>query len=93
VTEAGQALFADFGVTLQPPHGSRRPLCRPCLDWSERRHHLAGVLGAGLFARMMALGWLKRGSERRALVLTPTGRKGLVDFLGREAADIWPASP
>ncbi|MFG1461951.1 helix-turn-helix transcriptional regulator [Xanthobacter sp. DSM 24535] len=77
VTEAGQRFFCDFGIDLAPAGGSRRPLCRTCLDWSERRPHLAGRLGSALLDRVLHLGWVARSPESRALRITPAGDLGL----------------
>jgi hypothetical protein len=55
-------------------HG-RRPLTRPCLDWTERRHHLAGALGAALAARFIELGWIERRPASRAVRVTDKGRR------------------
>ncbi|WP_244625620.1 ArsR/SmtB family transcription factor [Methylobacterium mesophilicum] len=56
VTASGRAWLAEFGVAVEPTGRTRRLLCRPCLDWSERRPHLAGRLGAALCARCEELG-------------------------------------
>lgn len=82
-TPQGRAFLADFGLDLDGPgqttrHASRRPLCRTCLDWSERRPHLSGRLGAGLLERLLALGWLTRVPGSRALTLTRAGEAGLI---------------
>ncbi len=82
VTEEGQKFFCDFGVDLKPDNVSKRPLCRACLDWSERRMHLAGKLGAGLLDRFTALGWVARISETRALRVTPAGEVGFRTTFG-----------
>ncbi len=76
VTEDGQRFFCDFGIDLEPTKGSKRPLCRTCLDWSERRPHLAGRLGAAILSRSLDLGWVIRSSEGRALQVTKAGRVG-----------------
>ncbi|WP_313899191.1 winged helix-turn-helix domain-containing protein [Methylobacterium sp. J-090] len=60
VTEAGRTLLAGYGVAVEPMGRRRRLLCRPCLDRSERRPHLAGVLGAALCRRCEELGWVRR---------------------------------
>lgn len=62
ITDAGRARFDALGVVL-PSHG-RRPECRICLDWSERRNHLAGALGAAILQHLLAQGWAKRGPGR-----------------------------
>ena len=75
ITQKGQRFFADFGVDVAAM-SSKRPLCRTCLDWSERRPHLAGQLGAKLLERTLKLGWVARNSEGRALKITIPGRSG-----------------
>lgn len=77
VTDEGAQFFADFGMDLAPASRSRRPLCRTCLDWSERRPHLAGQLGVALLDRLLELGWIVRVPESRALSITNAGRRGL----------------
>ena len=72
------ARFAEsFGIDLQALRSSKSPLCRECLDWSERRSHLAGSFGRGLFSRMESLGWLRRLPDSRVVRFT---RKGLGEF-------------
>ena len=56
--------------------------CQPCLDWSERRYHIKGVVGAAILCRCMELGWFKRERDSRALRLTPAGRTGLAEVFG-----------
>jgi DNA-binding transcriptional ArsR family regulator len=77
VTASGDRFLRGFGVDLDPPLGSRRLFCQPCLDWSERRWHIKGVVGAGLLCRCLDLGWFRRERDSRALRLTPAGRLGL----------------
>ncbi|HZZ91423.1 MAG TPA: helix-turn-helix domain-containing protein [Usitatibacter sp.] len=72
VTPAGRAFFAQLGVEVARESG-RRPLCRACLDWSERRHHLAGALGAALLERIQHLGWARRVKDTRVIAFTPRG--------------------
>ncbi len=72
VTDPGRGFLADLGVDLEPLDGGRRPLCLKCLDWSERRHHLAGALGAALLDRIVAAGWARR-DEGRVIRFTPDG--------------------
>lgn len=62
ITDAGRIRLAALGVTL--PLGGRRPECRTCLDWSERRNHLAGALGAAILQHVLGQGWAKRGPGR-----------------------------
>ena len=82
VTVAGRSRFAAFGIDVAALERSRRPLTRACLDWTERRHHLAGALGAALTAELFERGWLVRSGRGRAVQLTPTGRVGLAEELG-----------
>ena len=83
VTEAGAAWFdAVFGIDLSKLRPGRHGLACKCLDWTERRHHLAGPLGARLFQRCCDLGWLTRSAQSRAVRLTPKGRNGLRAQLG-----------
>jgi DNA-binding transcriptional ArsR family regulator len=80
VTGAGAAVLADVGIDVEQlarGRARRRPLARACLDWSERRHHVAGPLGAELLARGLALGWLGRRAGSRAIDVTPLGREQL----------------
>jgi len=85
VTEAGRAFLRDLGAD---PAGGGRPgrvFCRPCLDWSERRPHIAGRLGAVLCARCLELGWITRQRDTRAVAITPAGREGFGRMFGVEA--------
>jgi DNA-binding transcriptional ArsR family regulator len=84
LTPSGAARFAELGVELAGVRAGRRGLARPCLDWTERRRHLAGPLAARLLERLFALGWLERGRESRAAVLTAAGREGLRRTFGVE---------
>jgi DNA-binding transcriptional ArsR family regulator len=73
VTRKGESFVREFGIDWERLSGERRPLCKPCLDWSMRRTHLAGGLGAALLARMMDLGWAARDRRSRAIVFTKSG--------------------
>ena len=81
LTAQGAALVAELGVDAGAPALSRRPYCRTCLDWSERRHHLAGVLGTALLDRFEALGWAKRVPESRVLAFSAAGEAALREWL------------
>lgn len=81
-TEAGRAWLAQFGVLVEPAGRSKRLFCRPCLDWSERRPHLAGRLGAALCRQCEELGWIDRARDGRVVTLTQTGRRGFADTFG-----------
>lgn len=73
LTEAGRAWFAALGVDTEALATQRRCFCRPCLDWGERRHHLAGSLGAALLARVLELGWARRAKDSRVVQFTEPG--------------------
>ena len=75
VTSSGERFLSAFGVDLRPR--TRRIFCQPCLDWSERRYHIRGLVGARMLDRLLKLGWLKCVSGSRALQLTSPGRAGL----------------
>ena len=73
LTDDGRAFATHFGIDLGSLGKSRRPLCKSCLDWSARRSHLAGALGAALLAQMLHLGWAKRLAGTRIVTFTKQG--------------------
>ncbi|MEL6523840.1 MAG: winged helix-turn-helix domain-containing protein, partial [Pseudomonadota bacterium] len=73
VTPAGEVFLAEFGLDLTPLRSARAPLCRPCLDWSERRTHLAGSVGRALLQRIVDKGWASRQDGSRVVAFTPLG--------------------
>ncbi|MXP65128.1 ArsR family transcriptional regulator [Roseomonas sp. M0104] len=78
LTGAGAAFLAELGLDLAPLAARpRRVFCRPCLDWSERRPHIAGALGAALCRHCLSQGWLRRIEGTRAVSVTPAGRLAL----------------
>ena len=77
LSEAGAARFHALGVDLDAAAAQRRVFCRPCLDWGERRDHLAGALGSALLQRIYALRWAKRVEGSRAVVFTAVGEQNL----------------
>ncbi|MET9663323.1 helix-turn-helix transcriptional regulator [Streptomyces sp. NPDC006510] len=86
LTGGGAAWLAEVGITV--PSGSRRPLVRACLDWTERRPHLAGAVGAALCSHALTVGWVTRIGTTRALAVTVTGRRAWHDHLGLPPADL-----
>lgn len=82
VSSEGAAWFARMGLDLPHLAQGRRAMARRCLDWTERRHHLAGSLGAALLDQFCARHWLRRADGSRALVVTDLGWAGLLAELG-----------
>lgn len=81
VTPAGVSALAVWGVDVAATRARRRSFARPCLDWTERRPHLAGALAAAITAGLLDLGWfVRRTGDSRALRLTDTGRAGLLEL-------------
>jgi hypothetical protein len=79
VTPAGADLLSRLGVDLSAARARRRVFCRPCVDWTERRPHIGGAVGAALASRCFELKWIERLRDSRALIVTPAGRRGLMD--------------
>lgn len=72
-TRAGERNFRELGFDIDAMQAQRRPLCRHCLDWSARRHHLAGSLGAAMLDDILARGWARRERNSRAVIFTIDG--------------------
>jgi len=77
LTASGTRFCRDIGINLEDLKSERRPLCRACLDWSVRTHHLAGALGAALLTRCFELGWARRGKGSRVVNFSVLGEKAL----------------
>lgn len=75
LTETGAAVVTGFGIDLPGLMASRRPLCRSCLDWSERRAHLAGSLGKALLSLFLDAGLARREPGSRVVQFTPEGER------------------
>jgi DNA-binding transcriptional ArsR family regulator len=74
LSRRGERFVADFGIDLAHLRQSRRPLCRTCLDWSVRRHHLAGALGGAMLDRFLGLKWARKERGTRVVTFTPRGQ-------------------
>ncbi|OSP39903.1 transcriptional regulator, partial [Streptomyces sp. 13-12-16] len=80
LTDAGLRWFGAAGIGLD--RRGRRPLARACLDWTERRPHLAGVAGAALCRHALETGWCVRIGSERAVKVTEAGERALSELLG-----------
>ncbi|QUL53758.1 winged helix-turn-helix transcriptional regulator [Paenibacillus tritici] len=76
VTERGKDFFTNFRIDLEKAEKKRRSFCHKCLDWSERRPHLAGALGNALLERLLELNWIQRLPKTRAIIITSEGKIG-----------------
>jgi len=85
LTDAGRSFFDELGVDLRLA-SKRRVFCRPCLDWSERRPHLAGAVGAAILDHALEHDWVEHVRDSRALVVTPVGVRELATTFGIEGA-------
>jgi DNA-binding transcriptional ArsR family regulator/predicted transcriptional regulator len=81
VTRKGEKFFSEFGIDVAELKTHRRTFAKPCLDWSERKHHLAGSLGAALLDKMLSLDWIRKTKHSRAILITSKGRRELYNTL------------
>lgn len=79
VTKNGNTFFSEFGLDLIELQKQKRYFSKACLDWSERKYHLAGALGAAILDRMLQLDWIRRTKNSRAIIITSIGQSGLRD--------------
>ncbi len=82
VTEAGREKFRTFGINIEEVRRARRHFAGECIDWTQRRGHLNGALAAAITARLFALGWIKRGNQRRSVRVTEAGADGMAATFG-----------
>jgi hypothetical protein len=85
VTDKGGRFFRRLGLDLTAASSGKRCFCRPCIDWSERRPHIAGAVGAGIARRCFELDWIRRVRDSRAVGVTPQGAQELKRLLGVDA--------
>jgi len=76
LTRRGESFLQDFRIDIRSLASARRPLCKPCLDWSMRREHLGGALGAALLERFHELKWIDRDGSSRVVRFTRSGEAG-----------------
>ena len=89
VTTHGAKWLRNFGIDLDEIRRGRRHFARQCLDWSERRHHMAGALGAAVTSRLFDMGWIYRIPGGRAIQITEHGFRGLSREFGVTFGDDW----
>src|SRR2546429_3244099 len=82
ITRAGIRFLTEFGIELPRLRTTRRHFCRLCLDWTERRPHIAGAVGAAITKRYFDLGWMEREKRTPAVIVTPSGRRGVQKNFG-----------
>jgi DNA-binding transcriptional ArsR family regulator len=87
ITASGTRFLHEFGINLSALSVPDRRFCRTCLDWTERRPHLAGAVGAALTQRYFDLGWIERMQDSRAVLVTPCGRRGFLETFGIEVPE------
>jgi DNA-binding transcriptional ArsR family regulator len=83
ITRGGERFCSELGIALAPLRALKRPLCRTCLDWSSRRHHLGGALSAALLKRFFELKWARREPNTRILKFSPRGETEFAKLFGR----------
>jgi hypothetical protein len=86
VTEKGEEFFTAFQIDLEKAEKKRRSFSHKCLDWSERRPHLAGALGNALLERLLELNWIHRLPRTRAIQITSDGKKGLKETFSMDVS-------
>ena len=78
ISPEGEKWFSRFGINIEEAQKQKRIFLKPCLDWSERRNHIAGSIGALLLNKMIAEDWLRRTKDSRAMIITGKGEKELL---------------
>ncbi len=82
LSEGGETFMTALGLDVAALSRLRRPLCKGCLDWSVRRSHLAGALGAALLERFYRLGWAQREAGSRVVSFSPRGLEAFREIFG-----------
>jgi DNA-binding transcriptional ArsR family regulator len=88
LADVGEHKLGEFGVDVAACRRSRRQFARPCLDWTQRRMHLAGALGAAITERVQERGWIEAARPGRGLRITDAGLDGLRAWFGVEVAKL-----
>ena len=87
ITKTGARFLTEFGIELPTRRSTRRHFCRLCLDWTERRPHLAGAVGAAITKRYFDLGWMERIEAQPRRERHPVGRRGFQETFGIQAPE------
>lgn len=80
ISPKGEKWFSDFGINVDEVKKQRRLFLKPCLDWSERRNHIAGSLATSIFDKMVSNDWLRKTNDSRAIIITGKGEKELYEY-------------
>ncbi|KQB41639.1 ArsR/SmtB family transcription factor [Flavobacterium aquidurense] len=78
ISTEGEKWFSDFGINIEDAKKQKRIFLKPCLDWSERRYHIAGSIGTFLLNKMLEQDWIRRTANSRAIIITGKGEKELL---------------
>ena len=81
LTPKGEALLSAWRIDVTALRRSRRAFARRCFDWTERRDHLAGVLGAAIYGTFLERRWIRRDRSSRVVYVTPEGKEQLAGLL------------
>ncbi|TDO77541.1 DNA-binding transcriptional ArsR family regulator [Flavobacterium chryseum] len=80
ISPQGEKWFSNFGIDIEEAQKQKRIFLKPCLDWSERRNHIAGSIGALLLNKMIKEDWLRKNTNSRAITITGKGEKELLKY-------------
>jgi hypothetical protein len=86
LTGKGRQFLIDRGIEIDALERNKRPLCRTSVDWSERKHHLGGAIGAAVLARALAKSWAVRGPRSRAVTFSVPGEKKFISVPSHAAS-------
>ena len=81
LADKGRRFLIGHGIDIEAIERMKRPLCRTCIDWSERQHHLGGAVGAAVLANALERGWAARQAQHRMISFSTTGEKRFVDWI------------
>ena len=84
VTVPGERFLGQIGVDLERARGAKRRYCRSCIDWTERRHHVSGAVGAAIAEAFLRQHWIARIPDSRAVTVTSGGREALGELGARD---------